>query len=154
MFRNIIAAVLVAFAASLAPSTAQADDEHIPICEPIKSLQKDGSCPDKFAVVELPDSDPQLLGRDEGFVLYHECRGTPGGLKCTGWPQEQAARGNLGYQWSFESAGKTLLLAPGTAATEQFACVAGEQVTSTLTITNGRYRATASETWTCGKTDR
>jgi hypothetical protein len=144
------AALLSLTAIALPIDQASAGDPEV--CEEIKSK---ASCPPKFAIVELPGSpQAQTIARDEGFVLYHECGASKGGMNCTGWPQEQAGAGNLSYEWSFESNGRKLSLAPGASARQFFGCNDGEQVTATLTIANGKYRASSSETYTCGKQDR
>ena len=146
---KLAAAVLTLIAIVLPVDRALADDPQL--CEPIKAK----GCPPKFAIVELPGQARSLtIARDEGFVLYHECAGAPGGMSCSGWPQETAAGRNLKYEWTFESAGSKLSHAAGNASQQFFSCTAGEQVVATLTIANGKYRATSSETYTCGKVDR
>ena len=147
MSRNhlILAALSLLGLASYAP-TAWADDP--PVCDIVLR-----NCPPKsFGIVELPDATkPVTLAPNEAFVLYHECRTSTRGLTCTGWPQSQDKASTLTYQWTFEGAERHLVHNTGPQSEQTVECVSGEEVIATLTITNGKYRATSSETYTCGK---
>lgn len=121
-----------------------------PTCEAIKAW----TCPpNAFEILELPDSKAALtLVADEAFLLHHECASTEGALHCMGWPQEHKPRGRLSYQWTFERLGSKskTMLPEGHAVQESIDCAVSEPISVTLTVRNGRYSASASETYACG----
>jgi hypothetical protein len=144
-FSLAIATLPLLFAVS---TDAVADPEE-EICEPIKSLKV---CPPKsFTVIEVPDGGaPQRLVVNDPFMLYSECSRSKGGLSCSGWPQESNASGRLKYEWSFESAERKLVYPRGDSPTRTVACAPGERIVATLTLSNGNYRASLSQTYDCG----
>lgn len=120
--------------------------EDIPICEPIKALADS-----HFAVIELPDSTAALnLRSGEAFLLHQECVGTKGGMNCSAWPQEAKSRGNLQYQWSFESRDYRIDYPATDSPTLAMSCGRSGWVMAKLTISNGKYSATSSEPYFCG----
>ena len=131
------------------PGIARADDEP-PTCEAIKAW----TCPpNAFEILALPDSKAALtLVADKAFLLHHECASFEGALHCMGWPQEHRPRGRLRYQWTFERHGSKskTMLAEGHAVHESILCAVPEPITVTLTVSNGTYSASSSETYACG----
>lgn len=144
-FRLALASLVVL---SLVPSSALADPTN-EFCDPDKSLSK--SCPKSFRIVELPDSTAtQALAVDEPFLLYTECVAGKGGVSCGGWPRETGEGGNLSYEWSFEGKEAKLVFPSGNAATRNIDCAVGDRIVATLTVSNGSYRATSSQSFVCG----
>ncbi|MCI1709476.1 MAG: hypothetical protein LKM39_03215 [Chiayiivirga sp.] len=122
-------------------------DEEVPLCDVVKSDADAG----RFTIHELPDSSATFeLRSGEGFLLHQECRASGAGLQCSGWPQEAKARGNLRYQWSFERRDQRTDHPESDVATRTIACGRPGWVTATLTVRNGKYHATSSESYYCG----
>ncbi len=149
MNRFKLALVSVTLLALTLPAVARAQEEP-PTCEAIKAW----TCPpNAFEIMELPDSKAALtLVADEAFMLHHECASSEGALHCMGWPQEHKRRGRLSYQWTFERHGSKskTMLPQGHAVQESVSCAVPEPITVTLTVSNGRYSASSSETYACG----
>jgi hypothetical protein len=147
MSRLILSLSLLPLLAALAP-VAIADETHPETCDDTKS---DGCPPKSFSVVELPDGQgTQVLATGEGFLLHSECRSSKTRLSCSGWPQETGSGGNLKYEWSFESSERRVSYPRGDVFARSVECEGGERIVATLTISNGRYKVSASETYTCG----
>lgn len=150
MNRFKLALVSMTLLALAVPGIARAEDEdEPPTCEAIKAW----TCPpNAFEILALPDSKAALtLAADEAFLLHHECASAAGALHCMGWPQEQKPRGRLRYQWTFERHGSKskTMLPEGHAVLESIDCAGPEPITVTLTVSNGSYSASSSETYAC-----
>jgi hypothetical protein len=146
-FNNTLVLSSILLLTCAAPAFADPSEEY---CDPDKRAKE---CPDKaFSVLELPgDTQVQQLRAGQAFLMHHECRAAQGALQCSGWPQEEKSLGRLRYHWLFESNGRSFESTAEAGPSQAVKCDNGSDVKVTLTVSNGKYQASSSDSFRCGK---
>ena len=144
-----LALPLLAAIAVLGPAAPVTADPP-PTCSIAKS-GKNMTCPKSFEIVTDPQDDvPETIYVDQPISVMLFCEPRRTGMLCEGWPQEYDSEGYLTYRWSIRVGGVLTHYPATTNPVRTVTCSPLQPVEATLTVTNGTYQASATQSYGCG----
>ena len=119
---------------------------------PIDPVSGDYECPLGTMMIQ-PEAAATPVAKSASCAVpvLMECAASGGGMLCEGWSQEVSVpKRYINYAWSVRVGFQTTQYQTGDIPYVNFSCNTGQSVAVTMTLTNGSFSGTSSQSYTCG----
>lgn len=149
--RNALAAsipLMLASALASAQSCTPPGTAGCPIPDPGRALK----CPDGLLGYRATEDSPICVVSNNAAVpVMLDCSSFGGGMICEAWSQEVSQpQQYFRYSWSVRVGQQTTQYSTGGYPYLNFSCNTGQSVRVTMTLRNGTFAGTSTQSYTCG----